>query len=248
MDILLEFNPKKHVLGVLCLRGHDWNGTGNSIRYLNRPDCCVACGRERSKRQREKDPEWCKAYNAQWRKDNADKKRESDKRYREENSEKVKALKLKYQRENRDGANRRNKKYYSSERGKLAKIRNRTSEKAKLSYRVNSHKRRVRKKSNHHFRYSSEQISNLFEEFHNRCAYCGRTEKLHLDHFIPISSGGPDCMGNLIPACKDCNFSKNRANPLSWYKSQPFYSVKRWRKILKVLGKNESNYTQLPLL
>lgn len=200
MNIVVKFNPKKHILGNLCLRNHDWNHTGQSLRYLTHSGDCVICCRERAKRQRELDPEYCKNYNEQWRKNNPDKKRISDKRYREENSEKVKARKSKYQRENREEANKRNRKYEKTEKGRLSKL-------------INCHRRRARKESNHYVKYSSEQIDKRFEEFDNRCAYCSRRGKLHLDHFIAIAHGGGDCIGNLIPACEKCNFSKGSDDP-----------------------------------
>jgi hypothetical protein len=37
-----KFNPEKHYLGTLCKRGHDYEGTGKSIRY-KRNRGCVKC-------------------------------------------------------------------------------------------------------------------------------------------------------------------------------------------------------------
>lgn len=44
-----------------------------------------------------------------------------------------------------------------------------------------------------------------------RCRYCGATPKakqLHVDHIVPISSGGSFDMSNLVTACNDCNTGK----------------------------------------
>jgi 5-methylcytosine-specific restriction endonuclease McrA len=42
-----------------------------------------------------------------------------------------------------------------------------------------------------------------------RCAYCDRrTDRLTMDHVIPISRGGRHAIGNLMPICKHCNSSK----------------------------------------
>jgi len=44
------------------------------------------------------------------------------------------------------------------------------------------------------------------------CRYCGSTSDLQIDHVIPASVGGPNCMENLVTACRECNMKKlNRA-------------------------------------
>lgn len=37
------FDPVKHRLGRLCPRGHDWQGTGQSLRANNHAGYCLAC-------------------------------------------------------------------------------------------------------------------------------------------------------------------------------------------------------------
>lgn len=43
------------------------------------------------------------------------------------------------------------------------------------------------------------------------CAYCD--ERLgndwHVDHVVPVASGGPNSLENYVPACPSCNISKN---------------------------------------
>jgi 5-methylcytosine-specific restriction endonuclease McrA len=46
-----------------------------------------------------------------------------------------------------------------------------------------------------------------------RCRYCGRSSsedgvKLHVDHVVPRSAGGPSTRDNLVTACQDCNLGK----------------------------------------
>lgn len=45
------------------------------------------------------------------------------------------------------------------------------------------------------------------------CFYCGRTRGLTLDHFIPISKGGPTTRANTVIACGSCNSSKGAKLP-----------------------------------
>ena len=45
------------------------------------------------------------------------------------------------------------------------------------------------------------------------CRYCGSTEKLVLDHLLPVARGGDDSIENLITACKSCNAKKRDRLP-----------------------------------
>ena len=43
----------------------------------------------------------------------------------------------------------------------------------------------------------------------NRCPYCGETfTKGHIDHIVPVSSGGTNARANLIYVCANCNLRK----------------------------------------
>jgi len=41
-----------------------------------------------------------------------------------------------------------------------------------------------------------------------RCAYCGSTEKLEIDHIIPLARGGTNDSDNLQVLCRSCNRRK----------------------------------------
>lgn len=50
--------------------------------------------------------------------------------------------------------------------------------------------------------------------FGYKCAYCGETtNKLTLDHFIPVSHKGGTTKKNTVPACKSCNSRKGSKMP-----------------------------------
>jgi len=71
---------------------------------------------------------------------------------------------------------------------------------------------------------------------------------MEIEHVIPISKGGTHAMGNILPACHDCNSSKRAKEAEGWYRRQPFFTEIRWRKICRALGWNRSGIGQLALL
>lgn len=98
---------------------------------------------------------------------------------------------------------------------------------------------------------SKKDLRRQFALFNDCCAYCGKSESdeiLHIDHFIPVSKGGTHVLGNLVPACKTCNFSKRNHHPEEWYRRQDFFDDKKWRLILKILNKSTKNVDQLSFL
>lgn len=108
--------------------------------------------------------------------------------------------------------------------------------------------RKAKNRGNHTVRISSKELAVRFAQFNNSCAYCGSTAHLIVEHFISRAKGGPHALGNLLPACQQCNISKRDHEPELWYQSQYFFNQARWRKILLILGKAKLSVLQLPLL
>lgn len=51
----------------------------------------------------------------------------------------------------------------------------------------------------------------------NRCAYCGDTNvDLQVEHMLALSRGGEHAVGNIVPACMQCNTAKNTKTPSEW--------------------------------
>lgn len=48
-----------------------------------------------------------------------------------------------------------------------------------------------------------------------KCAWCGSTDKLEVDHITPHSKGGSDELENLQCLCETCNRSKNNRHGLT---------------------------------
>lgn len=124
--------------------------------------------------------------------------------------------------------------------------------KLKIIYdREKTRRRKAKMKSILVVQVSKKDLRRRFAEFNDCCAYCGKpesSEMLHIDHFLPVSKGGTHVLGNLVPACKTCNYSKRNHHPEKWYKKQEFFDKKRWQFILKILNKTPKNIDQLSFL
>lgn len=87
---------------------------------------------------------------------------------------------------------------------------------ARMYGRVATHKRRAKIKQNGNNTLTLEQVIKLFDR-HPYCKYCNKHEcKLTIDHIIPISRGGQNCLGNVTIACEHCNFSKGNKLLKEW--------------------------------
>jgi hypothetical protein len=53
-----------------------------------------------------------------------------------------------------------------------------------------------------------EAVLEVWERDGGACVYCDCTEKLHIDHLIPVSKGGSNHASNLQLLCAECNLSK----------------------------------------
>jgi len=118
----------------------------------------------------------------------------------------------------------------------------------RLYHRQKSKRRKAQMRNSVAIQLSGKQIRARFAQFNHRCAYCGNGGELHIEHVVPISKGGTHAIGNVVPACERCNYSKTTHEVESWYRSQPFFSDQRWRKICRVLGWQRSSVGQLALL
>ncbi len=65
-----------------------------------------------------------------------------------------------------------------------------------------------------------EAIHDAINFFNKKCPYCQTLlftghirNKIHVDHFIPISKGGQNVPWNILPICQNCNSKKNAKRP-----------------------------------
>ena len=127
---MIEFNPEFHYLGTLCKRGHDYEGTGLSVRRI-RGRMCAECNRSLAKAYYEANKDEQRAhrkayyeankdekmaYSKAYREANKDKKRA----YREANKDKIKAQIKAYREANKDKIKAQAKAYYEINKEEIA--------------------------------------------------------------------------------------------------------------------------------
>ena len=196
---------------------------------------------------------------------NREQKLARDAEYRRNNPEKIAARQKEWYERNRESQCAYNRERYRLKRGDRLKQKReyskanrdvirvrwnkwRSTPHGKASDNRSKAKRKALKLNNHHAVISTQEWLERLIDFDHCCAYCGQQKPLAQDHFIALFQGGSDVIGNLVPACQSCNSSKNAFDPKTWYFQQPFFKLSRWRKILKVLGKTEATYDQIPLI
>jgi 5-methylcytosine-specific restriction endonuclease McrA len=298
-----DFDQDKFRLGRLCKRGHDWRGTGKSLRYI-RAKNCFQCHNELRKRQLDKNP--VKIFELRERNKKCNYLRrqtvgrvssagllvppnllghglqscdlqafvdagwdlaamvpttvsESRKLWLHlKNTQPAPTVAELVERQSQDifnaekaeflengGTEEEWKKEYQRRKHHIKMA---TDPDYVAYMRQKSKRRKAQMRDSVAIQVKGREIRARFAEFGHRCAYCGADGDLHIEHVVPISKGGPHSIGNIIPACESCNYSKRDSEVESWYRSQPFFSELRWRKICRVLGWQRSSIGQLALL
>jgi 5-methylcytosine-specific restriction endonuclease McrA len=66
------------------------------------------------------------------------------------------------------------------------------------------------------FAVTAKDWRRLKDRHGGRCAYCDVKAPLTMEHVVPISRGGTHGVGNLLPACANCNSSKRHRLLVEW--------------------------------
>lgn len=77
---------------------------------------------------------------------------------------------------------------------------------------------RARRAGAETFDFTEKDWQRLMNRYGGRCAYCAELiiGKIHKEHVIPLSRGGRHSLGNILPACGSCNFSKGPLFLMEW--------------------------------
>lgn len=126
---------------------------------------------------------------------------------------------------------------YREEKARCAKHKRRlrylTNEYFRVYTRNKSKARKALLRHNQVDKIDPASIRSRFAAFSYACAYCGvANTDLHIEHVVPLACGGPHSLGNIVPACAACNYSKGSKPVEAWYRSQAFFDPLRLSAIL----------------
>lgn len=135
-----------------------------------------------------------------------------DKMYAENHPDRVKLAKSKYYENNREKALHRSKKW-DKDNPKLARQRHaRWGDKNKEKLSLYAHKRRMLVKNAGGRGVSKADWDIIISIYGNKCLKCGSTERITVDHVIPLDLGGIHDPVNIQPLCHSCNSGKQARN------------------------------------
>jgi 5-methylcytosine-specific restriction endonuclease McrA len=181
--------------------------------------CCAAAAKDYRKRN----PEKVIAYGARYRQENPEKIAEHNRRFRESNPNYAKD----YHAQHREAENLRGRLAYWQDPIKQAvrkkKARQENPEKFRernRKYAANnrqklnekSARRRARKLEAPTYKLSQKEIWRLYNY---ACFYCGEAGGT-IEHVMPLARGGSHGIGNLVPCCGPCNYSKADKTVMEW--------------------------------
>lgn len=237
-------------LGPLCKRGHDYQGTGQSLRYANGGncrECAIAAVAERNAAKRQPDRidaerERRKAYKQQLRQRNRDQGLNSDGTIPTTNRVPMSQLERAILNAGRYPSvatlvAREHARWVRStplppeeraRRDREAWRRDyQSNPDLRLYHREKAKRRKAAARGQTPVQISVAAIRSRFDLFGNCCAYCGVSGDMQIEHVMPISGGGAHDAMNIVPACQSCNYSKRADDMEEWYRSQNFFSASR---------------------
>ena len=228
---------------------------------------CKVCQSEYDKQYRKKNKENIQQLKKQLYKENAEYYQEYNKQYYQENKEYFKQYRKQYRQENAEYHNEYMKQWRKENRKHINQYSRQYYQENKEHYReyFKQYRQENKERRRQHFQtyqarkrtlphtLTLEQWEKIKNDFNNECAYCGQSEQehkeefneqLHQEHFIPLSKGGEYTHNNIIPACRNCNSSKNNTDFFEWYPTYEYYNEEREQFILEYLGYIEDTQQQ----
>ena len=170
--------------------------------------------RKKENRKKYRDKEL--AYNKSYYQKTREKRLEYAADYRKKTVEKISQYRKQYEATHKKENKERHRKYTKNNPEKVRKIKDDYRKNNPEAVQKHHMIRRARKAQNGVFEVSKKEIHNLMN---SPCVACGSTERITIDHIIPIARGGAHSIGNLQPLCKSCNSSKIDKTMTEWKNS-----------------------------
>ena len=263
MAQLIDYDAKLFHLGSLCKRGHAWPGTAQSLRRSCKRGGCVECEktrlyagktsgtqyrreRKREIRQQLRDQGLTTKGTVPTRADGGVEKGEKNELILLSNALKsairnvgrspsvarlVMDEQLRHWRENPEDKRRHDNVWAQASWWLKYQI----NPELRLYHREKSKRRKAQDRGQTPVQIPVAALRQRFNEFGNCCAYCGEGGDMQIEHIEPISKGGAHDIGNIVPACSECNSNKRDREMEEWYRSQPFFSELRLHRIRLVM-------------
>lgn len=141
--------------------------------------------------------------------------RERSKAWAQANPERVRSNQKRWKEENRDRARVYWRAYYQTPYGRMC-------------HRLQQCKRRAAIKGSE-CTLTGKQWDAIHEAWGGRCAYCGTTVHITVDHVVPIMRGGAHASHNVVPACRSCNSRKSDRSAEEFLGGDYVEFLRRWR-------------------
>lgn len=103
---------------------------------------------------------------------------------------------------------------------------------------TNQKNKEIARKSSKEYSYTKKDFLDACKYFDNSCAYCGKKNKLQMEHIIPFSKNGTSKKNNIIPSCINCNCQKHKQDFEDWYPRQKFFTEDRYNNIKEFIKNN----------
>lgn len=184
---------------------------------------CKPCNAARTRAYRLRNPNYASTYSKAYRAANPEKVKFNNAKFREQNPD----YGRNYYQQHKELERLRGKIAYwkdpvkQSKRKRLARQTNPDAFRERnRAYAINNRqklnekaaRRRAAKSQSKSFVITEKELVSLYN---SRCAYCD-SPATTLDHVIPLSRTGNHGIGNLVPACGPCNFSKKDRTIMEW--------------------------------
>lgn len=161
---------------------------------------------------------------------NSDTVKERTRKYRNSNLDVVRQRENNYHKQHPEVNRKAKRKYYTANKEQILNRQRKHREDNPELYRSYCRKRRALRKSIKEV-YTTEDEMYTKKMFNHRCANCGSTSNLEIDHHYPLSEGHPLTRSNAVLLCRSCNASKNSKLP------EDFYNVNKLLEINNLLCK-----------